>query len=141
MWKSNENASSYFGQLLACVPRVFADVLDPVSSLRVSLKNALYHVSGLFTNRFGNAELSIKNLFIKVGSIRIFKRQVATNQSEKNYAAWPNVYLATMVSLTSNHFRCSVTRGATSSFQCLTIFESVWKTKIYNFDILVVIKQ
>lgn len=53
----------------------------------------------------------------------------------------PNVYLKSVISLSSNHFGGSIARGPTGSFEGFSGLVSVRKPEIYDFNIFISIKK
>ena len=89
------------------------------------------------TQELWNLEFSAKDLFVQIGCIWIFKRQVSTNKRIKDDTTAPDVNLGSKIALACNHLRSCVAWGATGCLECLTIFVCIAQAKINNFDIFI----
>lgn len=63
-------------------PFVISYVIYSESILRISVEDALQEISGIRGNKPRDREISIENLFVELSSVRIFKREISTDQSE-----------------------------------------------------------
>lgn len=120
---------------------MLANILHSKPFLRIGLQDAFHHISYIFGDEARNFEVSIQDLFVQIGRICVFKGQIATNESEKDDSHTPNVNLGSMIALSSNHFRCSVTWRSAGCLQSLASLVGIGETKIDNFHVLVVVEK
>ena len=88
-----------------------------------------------------DAELALEDLFVELGSVRVFKWKEAANQSKKNDAATPGINLCPNILLASNHLRSCVTRRPACRLESIPLRKSIRKSKIHNLNIIIMIQQ
>ena len=108
------------GFVLWLVQRIelrLSDLMNLETSLRIYVQNCSENVSRVTRQNLWHLEVTSDDLFVKFVRIRVFKRKISAQHSVENDSARPYVNIQTLVSFSSNHLRCSITRRSTSSFQ------------------------
>lgn len=98
-------------------PRMLPDLINGVPLLRVRVQYPSQQIIGLIRNVIWRLEIGAQNFLVQIRCIRILKRQITANESEQDDAARPNVYVSSMILLSSYHLRRCVAWRTASSFQ------------------------
>jgi len=122
-------------------PRMSTDIWRSESLGWICVENLLNEVATIITDKLRNRVISVQDLFVKNIGLWVLKRQVPAYHGIQNDTTRPNICCQTMVLLASNHFWSCVARTATSSFQSLARSISIWKTKIDNLNVVIVVHQ
>jgi hypothetical protein len=130
-----ENTARNFLNSDLIEPWMLSDVCDLEALLWICVQDIGDEVSGFWGYEFGYRIFSIKDLFIKVCSVRIFEREIATDHSKQNYTAAPNVNIGTKITFPCNHFWSSITRRSACRFQSFPSFVSIRETEVDYLDI------
>ena len=100
----------YFVGFYLVVPFVVTDFWDGYAFSWVCVQNFLNQILARLGNKPRYKIITIKNLFIKFTSIRIFKRQVSTCHSIQYNPTTPDVRDKTLVPLACDHLWSCVAR-------------------------------
>lgn len=122
-------------------PLVLFDLLDAETKLWVWHEHVQDQVFDFLGEEGWQLEVRFQDLLVERLGVLIFKGQVATGFRIENDACTPQVGFRTYVFFAFNEFRSCIARGATSSRQLLTRFEGVTQAKVYDLEVLEVIKQ
>jgi hypothetical protein len=122
-------------------PSMFPDITDGVPPVRISAENTLEQVSSFFRHKLGNLEISLQDLLIQLGCVRVFKGQVSTDECEHDDSTTPDIHIGAQVPLARNHLRSSIAGTSTCSLQSLSGLISIGQTKVNYLDVLVLVKQ
>ena len=93
--EANDNAffkKVVFGLHLS-EPIVLADVLRFEPPLRIRVEDAFHKVLARITDELWDLEITVKNLFVELCSIRVLKWKVPANQSEKDHTCAPQIHV------------------------------------------------
>lgn len=90
------------------LPDVVAYLLNGESFSGVGVQNALQDVFALETDVFGAGLVPRQNLFLKVGRVGVFERELAANHCEEDDPTRPNVDLDATLPLPFHHFGRSI---------------------------------
>ena len=91
-----------------------------VTSLGVNVKNTLQHFPRVRCQNSGQLKVPRHYFFVEFIGVGVFKRQIPAQHGIKNDTTRPYVNIQTLVSFTSDHLGCSVTRRPTGSFEFFT---------------------
>ena len=123
------------------VPVVRSDILDRKPLVRLCLKNFLNEFFVAWTDKPWNQIVAGEDLFVQLVCVGIFEGQVAAGHCIQDDAGRPDITAKTMVSFSSNHFWCCVTRTATGCLQRLPWGVCIAQTKVDNLYVVLVVEK
>jgi len=136
---ANHNALHFYGLHLS-IPLVSANVSDHESLLWVSVEDLSDEVFSRLRDDTWDQVIAVQDLLVELACVWVFERKVPTSHGVKDDTTAPNIRVKAMVLLTGDHFWSGIARTSTSSFESLSLLIHVRKTKINNFDVVLVIE-
>lgn len=90
---SDDQALVFADGLMNLEPPMLSDICSVISGLRVSVKYLPKKIRGFVRNELGQTKVTLQNLLVQLGSVRVFKRQVPADHGIKDNTTTPNIYL------------------------------------------------
>ena len=110
VFANNEASVVDDGLVEGGVPLMIHDLIRIHPFIRIVFQDPIHQILAALGHPSRNFELTIQYLFIKFISIRVLKRQIATDHGEENDPTAPHVNLGPVIFFASDHFGCCIAR-------------------------------
>lgn len=123
------------------VPLVVPNIVHRESFNWVCVQNFLYQIFGGLGDESRNEVVAVQYLFIEFAGVGVLEGEVATSHGVEDDAAAPNIRVKSVITLPSNHLRCSIAWTSTGSFQHFPLLVRVRESEVNDFDIILVVQK